>query len=776
LLFGLVFACVLCGLFADPLLSRRSFAGRDFARYFLPVEQAVHEAWSRGRAPLWMPEASFGRPLAANPNIGAFYPPRIAMSALPLSTALKLFPVFHLWVAGFGAFLLARFFGVSAFGAGVAAATYALGGPALAEIDFFNIIPGFALLPFVLWTAGRFARRPSSVAAAAFGLAWGFDLLAGDVLTAGLAIAGAVLLTLEEGAHGRGRAVLGLLGASVPGFLVAGIQLLPAFLVFPSTVRSLTTFSLKKALDWSVPPWRLAELFVAFPFGKGAVVWGDLLWSGRTTGFFGTLYSGAFAVIALLCVRPPRSTRPFFYGFAAFSLALSMFGFFMPESLLALPSPIPLRYPEKLIVGFELVCALAAGFGLDSFRKRGARAFAIWPLAVGLLLLFSGFVASRDREAVAALAQSAWTSAPNLASLGAQWLPRILARAAVPWLVLAGLFFLWTPERRRPLEVAVVLFVLADLGLLARSVAPTVASALVFTPPPMARLVRRIDQEGRYGFMPLQDYVFPVPSADPLNEPQEPPLDVARRDLSGLAGVPFGMTYTFNIDYDLSDFYRVELARRELFRDNGDWPGAAGYVASFGGRSAVLMPGELLMGFSRTVRTLGPRALVANPRALPAIRFAEDVLEVPDAAEAYRVVHGREVDLAATTVIETGRRARYRLAPGQIRVTSLAREEVELETRTDSPGRILFLRAYWPFREVLLDGRPEAFSPANLCVTSIAVPAGVHRIRIRETLPGGIAGPGVTAAGVLALVFLARPRRPESLRPDALIPGPSPPA
>ena len=751
-LFGIGFAVLLGILFADPLFSNRTFAGRDFARYFFPVERAVHEAWSQGRVPLWMPEASFGRPLASNPNVGAFYPVRVGLAALPFGFALKLFPVFHLAVAGLGAFLLARFFGISGLGAAVAAASYALGGPALGEIDYFDFMPGFALLPLVLWAAGRLARQPGPGAAAVFGLVWGIDLLAGDVFTAGLAFLGALLLTLQE----RGRSLapfLRLGAAAIPGFLLAAIQFLPAALVYPSTARALSPFSWKDTLAWSISPWRLVELFVPFPFGRDQVVWGDRLWSGRTAGFFATLYPGTFAAAALLCVRPPRRARVFVYGFASASLVLAMAGFFFPESLLSRNSPLPLRYPEKLAVGFELGCALLGGFLLDALREKGARRRAIGPLAAALVLLALAAVAAREPQAVASLAQRAWTSVPTLAALGAERLPRILFGSAARWLVLAGLFFLWTPPRRALLTAACAAFVLADLGWFVRSVVSTVPSELVFGTPPMARLVREIDERGGR-FVPLQDYIFPEAPSDPLNAPQEPALDMARRELSGLAGAAFGVSYAFNIDYDLSDFYRVELARRELLRDGAEWDGVSRYVASFGGHSTILRTGDTLMGFDRTVRVLGSRSLLTNAGAEPEARLAAHVREVEGVAEAYRLVHGREVDLTVTTVLETGRRGDERGSSGRVRILGRSPETLEIEAESHGPGRLLLLRAYWPFREILVDGREQAAVPANLCLTSVAVPSGRSRILLRERLPGGLAGPGLAAAGALVLVYL----------------------
>jgi len=344
-------------LFADPLFVPKTFASRDMVPFFLPIEKAVHDAWRAGRVPLIMPEVSFGRPLAANPNTGAFYPLRIVMAALPFRFAFKFFPVLHLWIGGVGVFFLARLLGISSGASAVSGVVFSLSGPALSEIMFPDFLPGLALLPWVVWGAGNFRRVGSRRSAALFGMILGVDLLVGDVFTAGLAFFGGLLLVLQEPASREKRiAVLGLLAASLPAILLAGIQIVPALSYLPYTVRALGRFPLRMTLAWSVSGWRLLELFIPFPFGNSAgrgEIWADGLWSGKSTGFFQTLYPGALASAAVLFFRPEKGRRLFVYGLTGSSLAVDVAGFYVPARLLSRASPIPLRYPEKLMAGFE---------------------------------------------------------------------------------------------------------------------------------------------------------------------------------------------------------------------------------------------------------------------------------------------------------------------------------------------------------------------------------------------------------------------------------------
>ena len=97
-----LFALLVLALFADPLVTGRIFSGRDLIAYNHPMEKAIHDAYAAGRLPVWMPEISGGRPLAANPNAGAFYPVRALLSVASFPAAARLFPVLHWIVGGLG--------------------------------------------------------------------------------------------------------------------------------------------------------------------------------------------------------------------------------------------------------------------------------------------------------------------------------------------------------------------------------------------------------------------------------------------------------------------------------------------------------------------------------------------------------------------------------------------------------------------------------------------------------------------------------------------------
>ena len=151
-----LFTLLVLTVYADPLLTPRIFVGRDLVPYGLPIEKATHDAWARGRLPVWNADVSGGRPLFPNPNAGPLYPLRPLLSRVPFPLAMRLFPVVHWVIAGLGAFFLLRALGRSGGAAWIAAVTYAFSGVLVSEVFYLPLQPGAALLPWTLW-----ATRPA---------------------------------------------------------------------------------------------------------------------------------------------------------------------------------------------------------------------------------------------------------------------------------------------------------------------------------------------------------------------------------------------------------------------------------------------------------------------------------------------------------------------------------------------------------------------------------------------------------------------------------------
>ena len=555
---ALAFALLVVVVYADPLFTGRSFTGRDLLPYGFPLEKATHDSWARGRLPVWNEDVSGGRPILPNPNAGALYPLRPALSLAPFPIAMRLFPVLHWVLAAWGMLALLRALGASAPAAWVGAGTYAFSGVLVSEVFYLPLQAGAALQPWALWalaapSAGH-GRRALRV-----GAVYGLMLLAGDVFSIAVAgLAAVVWIATEVPAGRRGGAGAAYGGGLLLGALAAAPQLAATGLLVPETQRAVSGISLGESLAYSLPPWRLVELVVPYPFGETWALDASRNWgAGVLRCFFATLFCGAFAVVAYAVGRGGRGSRFAVANFAVIAVLASV-GTFAPAGIRALASPVPLRYPEKFVVGAVLAASLQAGLGFDRIAasaRRGARLAMTVASALAFLALAAWLAPAASRVLPGLLG----ADSPSLRRQAEGQVPLAFADAGLGWIgasAALGLLGSTLPRRR---ELAAGL--LAALPLLAtRRIAVTERDDAVLPPTAFARAVARRDPESRFRVVDASRY--------------RPP-SALERAASGWDATPYyrrswyfhtpslwSRGTVFNSDLDGGDFSRVESLRR----------------------------------------------------------------------------------------------------------------------------------------------------------------------------------------------------------------------
>ena len=755
----LLFVVVVLGVYADPLFFRRNFAGRDLAVYNLPMEKAMHDAYARGRLPVWMPEISGGRPLLPNPNAGAMYPVRPLLSALPFPLAMRIFPIVHWIAAGIGMILLLRSIGASNTGSWIGAVTYVFSGVGVAEVFFPNLHPGMALLPWIAWTVARPAARGVGKLLV-LSLLFGLDFLAGDVFTIGMAvIASLVWIFVEKERADRGRELRILASSLGLAALLAAPQIVATALWVPETNRAVVGMRLRESLFFSVHPLRLVELVIPFPYGANwqldnTAIWGWPVFRYRGMGMFTSLFAGAFAVVALVASRKERS-RGFRFGRILFLIALlaSVLPSLVPARWERFSSPLPLRNPEKFSVALVFALAIVAGLCFDLLRSGRLRP-ARWPLAAAGALTALAVVALLFPDA-AAWSGVRVTGDVRFASAASREIPRALAEAALLWIATAVALDLL--RRPTPLFTAVAVVLLAGVPILAcRKIARVVEERDLFAPPRLARILARLDPEGAYRTLDETIYFPPVTAS---MWPQDAYSDQDRLSWKRHTQALWGRGTVFNIDFDAGDFSRMEGLRRLSVRAAGS-PDSGPFFETFSLRWGVRYRTQRpLAGFV----PFGGDAVQewdVDDRAEPDIRLARKWIEVPrpvDSAAALLNLKEGEI------VVETGRRRSGRATAGIVHVLQRDPERVLIETVAAEPSWLFVQRGFWNHRTVLVDGRSAEDVPAQLAFSAVAVPGGRHRIDWREHVPGGRVSRWGPAIAILIGVWLSvRAARPGS--------------
>ncbi|HZI66144.1 MAG TPA: hypothetical protein VFF17_06215, partial [Thermoanaerobaculia bacterium] len=508
---ALLFALLVVGVYSPTLFFRRNFAGRDLLVYNLPMEKTIHDAYSRGALPVWMPEVSGGRPLLPNPNAGALYPLRFLLSVFSFPLAMRLFPVIHWAAAGIGMMLFLRATAASRAAGWVGAVTYAFSGVAVAEVFFPHIQPGMTLLPWILWAVARPTpgRGGKLLLLSTF---FALIMLAGDVFTIGTAILCAGLWTLAERGRSEWRRELLLLALGVAlAALIALPQILATLLWVPDTNRSILGMRLQETFFYSISPFRLLEFFVPYLFGStwtldGWTVWGRPVFRFKDMGIFSSLYCGALSVMAVLTSWRWRAPAA---RFARILLVSALFAAVLPSLLPArwgrLPSPLPLRFPEKFAVAIVLALAVLAALAVDRFRSTGWSPR--WALVGGgFLALAAGLAAvfpdRAGRLAITIIGSPPWPAGVPKTSIGlheiaGRELPSALAEAGLFWIVTVIALDLLVRPGRRGLAVALILLTLVPIAANWR-IARSVREEEMLSPGPFARSIDRRDPAETY--------------------------------------------------------------------------------------------------------------------------------------------------------------------------------------------------------------------------------------------------------------------------------------
>jgi len=750
-----LFLLLVLAVYADPLFARRNFAGRDPFAYHYPLEKAIHDAYARGRLPVWISEISGGRPLLANPNVGALYPIRPALSRFSFPIAMRIFPILHWAGAGIGMILLLRMLGVSGAGAWVGAVTYAFSGVSISGVFYPNSHPGIALLPWAIWGLGRPAGSPGR-GALLLSILWTLLFLAGDIFPVTLALLGSVLWILREttGSERAGR--FARLAAAISlAALAAAPQIVATALWIPETNRAVLGLPLSDVVLFSISPFRLLELIVPFPFGTSwelerTKMWGWPLFHYKQLGYFTSFYAGAFAAVALVATWKSRAAGArFARALLVIGLAISVPPSLFPAAWGSLHSPVPLRFPEKFAVSLVLALGVLAGIAFDALRRDGK---VRWPLWAGATLAVLAGVAALFPGICGSLALRLIGADSSLAKTAGEQLPGALAEAGLLWiatvLALEGLGH----GTRRALACSLALLTLVPIAA-NRKIARTSPEETLFAVPPFDRFLQRADPDGAFRTLDESSYMGEARASETDVRTDVSGVAFARRSWRLYTHALWGRGTVFNQDLDSGDLSRLESLRRISsiaagYRDSQAFFGALALRWGIRLRGEEALPGY---------HPIHSDALVSwdeHRRAFPDIRLAVKWREQTDAVAAWKAIP-QLTD--GEIVIESGSRAEGSARPGRLSVVEKTPERLVIETMTPDPTWLFVLRAYWNYRTVLLDGRPIEDVPAQLAFSAVAVPAGRHRIDWSEDVPGApVSRWGSVLFAIAAVGILAR--------------------
>jgi hypothetical protein len=764
----------------SPLLSpRRALANRDIAAFHLPLRFAFRELAAFG-LPLWNPWLHGGQPLVSNPSYGAFYPPSWLVFAVPPYYAMSLLAMLHVGLAFAGAWRLARRLGCGRGAAALAGIGYSGCGAYFSQLSAFTMLLGFAWLPWLLAWADEALRaprgerwwRPALLAGGALGL----QLLNGEpaaVFMSGLALLAfaASAAARQPGAWQRLQRALRVLVPFAFALALAAVQLVPTLGRMADSPRR--GLDARLAMSWSLPPQRLAEVFLPRFYGDPTRVSEGLFFGGEISEghypYIESLYPGLLLAVlgaaALLRGRIPRWVAWALALGAGVFLALGRHNPIYAGLRRAVPLLAVLRYPERFAILAILALVMAGVLGwqwlLDE-RQAGRPEAANLPLALSLALL-----------AAAAILVAVFLWAPEIVSpvLTVAGAPYLSHRAALPYLrgeswaamatatAVAALLGLcrWRRPSRRWLSLLAVLLLAVDLWHYGHRLPRTVPAAVYLVPPPLAA-----------SLLPARDRVFATPEAGTdlspakvANQADRASLYIAR--LTPYGGLLWRIPYAFDADFDLMLTHWAQGADEILehewleparsFRYLGAWNVRTVLTAR---RTADQPPAgsdPVLVGLSR----------LENPHVLPRYRFVPRVTFHPSLSAAItaaraagwtvgREEHSVRPGLPPRTLVYA--------RPPQLLQSADEGKRVRLHYRADEGAFFVAATTFdegWGGR---LDGSPVAVYPTAACQLGVELPPGEHRLVLEYKDPFVPVGAAVSLFALLvgALAY----RRPQA--------------
>jgi hypothetical protein len=366
--FAVLLAAMIAIPFWDVLLGVKTFVVRDYGLYSYPVAYYLRESFWRGEWPLWNPYCCCGLPFLAQFNTLALYPPSLFYLLLPLTWALGVFCLLHIFLAGMGMYFLAARWTGSRAGAALAGVVFAFNGLSLNFLMWPSHLATLAWVPWVIllaeqgWAVGG---RKLILAA----LAAGMEVLAGgpeEILFTWL-----ILLALAAArfrVHPAGLATVARRFLTI-GLLAAGMaaaQVLP-FLDFVLHSNRDTHFANSA---WSMPPWGWGNFLVpVFQTSKyqQIVVQRAQYWTSSYYVGIGVVF------LVVMALWRARQWRVWLIGgilLASVILALGDSGFVFLWIKRVFPFLGLFRYPVKFVILTIIAMPLLAAYAMAHYETR----------------------------------------------------------------------------------------------------------------------------------------------------------------------------------------------------------------------------------------------------------------------------------------------------------------------------------------------------------------------------------------------------------------------
>jgi hypothetical protein len=729
---GGVFAPLDIAYHSEPLASLRAERGIgrtpnplsvDVVSQMIPWRQAVREAISHGRLPLWNPHVLAGEPLLGVAQPAVLHPGTWVGLLLPLPQAWTFDMTLRLFLAAASAYLCLRGLGSSELASLLATAAWTFS-DFLVFFVGYPVTPSVAPFPLLLLALHRLARDADRRAVALTVVALSASIVSGHPETLLFVVFGGGLFFLYElWQAGRGRRLRPILLSLAAGALALGltaVALLPFVDALPQTLQHALRRWYHANYSHSEAPIEAARRVVTYgALGRSEYI-GRLI---KPAGYAGAL----LFPLAGAGLTAPGRRRWLWLAMGVLGLALHARAPAITDSVAALPL-FDIAVPDYLVFLWVFALAALAAMGLDRLR--------------------AGHASSR-RAFFAAAAAS--TSAIVLAAA--------LRAAPLRVLGMSAVYF-----RLRVLLEVVPIFagaalVAASARRWGRLTAASAAGLLL-----LLIGARRWEEAEVYPTYPASAFYPPLPLLDPIPRGVPERFAALRWTFEPNAAAMYGLEDVRGYDamtfQPLAETFGLWCEQIPAFYNRVDR--ATPFLSLLNVRWA-LVPAALPAPEGWIERGAGNGLrLLENPAALPRAFAPRNLAWTADGAEQIRIlatISDYENDGVAGRTLDSPLRWRDN-GPARVEVVSYAPERLAMSVDADAPSLVGTSIPAWRGWRLAIDGRDAPLTRFDHAFVGFEVPAGRHEAVLRY-FPASFAwGAGISAATVLLCLGIAiRSRR-----------------
>lgn len=734
LLFGGLALVALAFIFTQP--QNYLVTGWDFRSHQFFLKTYLGDSLRAGAWPLWNPYICAGRPFAADPQSGVFYPPNWLYAVLPLNACVTLLVTLHVAAAGWFAYLLGRRLRLSAAAAAITGVAFMFNAFIITHAyrGQSERVEAIAYLPLMLMLLERAEQRRRLGAYVWLGLAGALQFLAGSPQVAwmtwvsvGVYLAARRLLFIRrEGFVSISRSVAGLAIALAFTVGLAAVQLLPTLELVKHSNRSAPSVEFAAAFPFTMTSL-VHLMFPNFEGEGGAYTQGN----PEPMGYVGLL------TVVLAIVGAFQARRRLKWAVIAVGAvqAFIMIGRATPvfDALYyALPGMSAFRIPARSIVVVTLCAAVLAGMGADAMFDPRSRRAARWvgPAAALALCVSLGLAAVRLVPLIDA----------KVAPASTLWIPLTFGAIAL-LAVLPAAFKSWTGLRYVWIAIIAV-----DLGLTAATMdAYRAREARNYRAPAAeAEIVQRMKANKEL-------WRFALPAA-------------LVRENVGMANGVYGVNGFISLSLDR--FYRFvhAMARQRVPEKLTHTPGPFVFQAANPFPFKVL---NVRYGHGVDPATGAPTPIV-NEAAGPRAWFVSDYEVIDDDATIERMLDDNFDPLQTVLLTEP---PSDESTPGDgdadsaVEITAYSPQRIALRVHAATDGFLVLSEMDYPGWQATVDGKPADILRADYLLRAIPLKAGAYDDIEFRYAPASFTKGWIisllSAGALIAIAFLLRKKTPD---------------